>query len=53
MTDLHAESVDMVQIDVSVTKRVDEVARLQTRDVRDHVGEQRVTGNVEWHPESL
>jgi hypothetical protein len=36
---------------MQVAERVDEIARLQSADLRDHHGEQRVAGDVEGHAE--
>src|ERR1051326_8217257 len=41
----------MVLIDVVVAQRVDEFSHLQTANVRNHVGQERVGSDVEWHAE--
>src|ERR671914_682822 len=43
--------VEMVAVEVGVAERVDELARPQTGDLRDHVGQQGVGGEVERHTE--
>lgn len=39
----------VIEIDVSVTESVNEPARLETGDMRDHMGQQGVRGDVEGH----
>ena len=41
--------LDVVRVKVQVAERVDEFARLQAADLRDHQREQRVAGDVERH----
>lgn len=43
----------MVLIDVRITKRVHELARLQAGQMAEHVRQQRVAGDVEWHTKQL
>src|SRR5665811_2131501 len=43
--------VEMVEVEVRVTEGVDEVARLELADLRDHPRQQRVGGDVERHTE--
>lgn len=49
---LFLQRFHVVRIDVRIPERVDKVARLQVRHMCDHVGQKRVTGNVEGHSES-
>jgi hypothetical protein len=41
----------VVQVQMSVAERMDEIARLQPGHLRDHQGKQRVGRNVERHAE--
>ncbi len=49
--ELQARLLQMVEIEVRVAKRVDELARLIAGHLRYHDGEQRVGGNIERHAE--
>src|SRR5262249_25876636 len=44
---LLARLIEVVQIEMRVAERVNELAGLQSSDLRDHHGEQRVRGDVE------
>ena len=48
---LDARLVDVVQIEVGVAERMDEVARLEPAFPRDEMGEQRVARDIERHAE--
>ena len=41
--------IDVVEVDVCVTSRPDELADLQVAEAGDHVGQQRVAGDVEGY----
>ena len=41
------EWLDVVQVDVRVAHHVNELARLEAAHARDHVRQQRITGNIE------
>lgn len=49
---LRVESIDMVKIDVCVAHDVSQAARNQFADVRHHVCQQCVAGNVERNPKA-
>ncbi len=49
--ELQFRLLDVVRVKMQVAERVDEFARLQTADLRDHQREQRVAGDVERHAE--
>jgi predicted transcriptional regulator len=40
-----------IRVDMQVAERVDEIARLESRDLRHHQRQQRVTRDVERHAE--
>lgn len=42
----------MIPVDVRVAHLEDELVRVATGHERDHVGEERVRRNVEWHAEA-
>src|ERR1700730_17797919 len=48
---LQPRLIEMIGIELGVAERVHEVARLQSRHLRHHHGEQRVGGDVEGHAE--
>ena len=52
-TYLLLEWFNMILVDVSITDRVHEFARLQSAHMRDHVCQQRIACNVEWNTETL
>src|SRR5208337_5629444 len=39
--------LDVVEVEMHVAERVDELARLKVRDLRHHHGEERIGGDVE------
>ena len=41
--------VEMVQVQVRIAERMDKVARLQVRHLRDHQRKQRIRSDVERH----
>src|SRR5690242_4705551 len=43
--------VEVVEIEMGIAERVDEFAGLETRDMGDHVGEERIGGDVEGNTE--
>jgi hypothetical protein len=49
--ELQLRLLDMVRVKMQVAERVDEFARLQPADLRDHQREQRIAGDVERHAE--
>ena len=49
---LLVERVDVIPVDVRVSKLDNELVRLRVRDVRDHVGEERIRRDVERYSES-
>ena len=46
---LQRHLLGVVAVDVAIATRPDEVAHAQVALLRQHVREQRVAGNVEWH----
>ena len=48
---LQPRLLEMIEIEVRIAERVDELARLVAGDLRDHQGQQRVGGDVERHAE--
>jgi hypothetical protein len=48
---LLARLLEVVRVQVQVAEGVHEVAHAQAGDLRDHVREQRVAGDVEGHAE--
>src|ERR1035441_2589849 len=48
---LQLSLLDVICVKMQVTERVDEIARFQSADLRDHQREQRVAGDVEGHAE--
>ena len=48
---LLARLIQMIEIEMRVAESVNELARLQARDLRDHQREQRIGCNVERHAE--
>lgn len=48
--ELQPDLVEVVVVDVCVAQYVDEFVRFEPRDLRYHVEEKRVRGNVEWYP---
>mmetsp|Transcript_9146 Transcript_9146/g.19000 ORF Transcript_9146/g.19000 Transcript_9146/m.19000 type:complete len:214 (+) Transcript_9146:89-730(+) len=49
---LFLERLDVVQVDVGVTQRVNKITRLASRDVSHQVGKQGVAGNIERNSEA-
>ena len=47
--ELQLRLLDVVRVKMQVAERVDEFARLQPADLRDHQREHRVAGDVERH----
>src|SRR5574337_604766 len=50
-TQLQARLLDMVVVQVRITQGMHEIAHAQAADLRHHVGEQRIAGDVERHAE--
>ena len=48
---LQLRLLDVVRVKMQIAERVDEIARLQTANLRHHQREQRVAGDVERHAE--
>src|ERR1700692_2703404 len=49
--ELEARLIEVIEIEVSVAQRVDELAGYETRDLRHRMGQQRIGRDVERHPE--
>ena len=50
-TQLFVRLVEMVLVEMQIAESVNKIARDQIDHLRDHHGEQRVGGNVEWDAE--
>lgn len=53
LTNLNLEGINVIRVDVSISKGVDEFTNFQVADVRNHVGEKRIAGNVKWYTQAL
>lgn len=49
---MNTQRFDVIRIDVRIAENMDEFTDIKVREFRNHMCEQRVTGNIEWNAQS-